>query len=156
MRDVEVAAASAIANKDKEDKEDAVKTLTTDLNFLRANYSEQVDTNFAIDEYIESDRELSSNQSILTDKDIIQEVLSNSVDANSDKDDMEVSEVESVRKLLIKEVRRVIEMLEKFSVYSEFGEDIIKLVREVNSYVDRREQIMRKHSNTIDLFKKND
>ena len=156
MRDVEVAAASAIADKDKEDKEDAVKTLTTDLNFLRANYSEQVDTNFAIDEYIESDRELSSNQSILTDKDIIQEVLSNSADANSDKDDMEVSEVESVRKLLIKEVRRVIEMLEKFSVYSEFGEDIIKLVREVNSYIDRREQIMRKHSNTIDLFKKND
>ena len=67
----------------------------------RSNYSDQVDIHFAIDEYLDFDRELSTIQSILTDKDIIHEVLGNSADASSDEDDMEVSEVEFIRKSLI-------------------------------------------------------
>ena len=79
---------------------------------MRTNYSNQVNTDFAVDEYIDFDRELSTKQNILADKDIIYEVLGNFVDVSSDDDDMEMSEVESVRKSLIEEVRRAIEMLE--------------------------------------------
>ena len=64
-------AVSAIADDDDvltglvEDEKDAVKTLATDFNFLRINYSNQVDTDLAMDEYIDFDRELPTNQSIL-------------------------------------------------------------------------------------------
>ena len=102
------AAASANADDDNpfaglEEDEDAVKTLATDLNFLRTNYID-----LAIDEYIDFDRELSTNQNILRGKDIIDKVLGNS-------DDKKLSAEESVRKPLI-EVRGAIEMLEEFSL----------------------------------------
>lgn len=117
-----------------------VKTLATDLNFLRTKYSDQVDTNFAIDEYIDFDHELSTNHIVLTDKNIIHKVLRNFADVSSDEDDMDVSEVESITKPLIEEVKRAIEILEEFSFYSEFGERIMKSVREVNHYINRKEQ----------------
>ena len=113
--------------------------MVTDLNFLRTNCSDQFDTDLAIDEYIDFDCELSTNQSILIDNHI-HEVLGNSADVSSDEDGMEVSEVESMRKPLIKEVRRAIEMLKEFSFYSEFREGIMKLVRKVNQNVKRLEQ----------------
>ena len=43
--------------------------------------------------YIDFDRELSANQSILTGKDIIHEVLGNAADVSSNEDDMVVSRV---------------------------------------------------------------
>ena len=104
-------AVSAIADDDDlltglvEDEKDMVKTSATDLNFLRINYGNQVDTDLAMDEYIDFDRELPTNQSILTDKDTIHEVLGNSADVNSDEDDLEVSEEEFIKRLLIEEVR---------------------------------------------------
>ena len=113
--------------------------MVTNLNFLRTNYSDQFDTDLAIDEYIDFDCELSTNQSILIDNHI-HEVLGNSADVSSDEDGMEVSEVESMRKPLIKEVRRAIEMLKKLSFYSEFPEGIMKLVRKVNQNVKSLEQ----------------
>ena len=88
-----------------EDEEDTVKALATNLIFLRTNYSDQIDTDPA--KYIDFDRELLTNQSNLTDKHIIHKVLRNSTDVSSDEDDKEVSEVESITKLLIEEVRRV-------------------------------------------------
>lgn len=95
--------------------------LGTDLSFLRTNYSGQVDTDLAINEYIDIVRELSTKQCTLTDKSIIQKVLGNSADVSSDEADMEVSKVKSIRKPLNEKVRRTIEMLEEFSLYSKFG-----------------------------------
>ena len=70
---------------------------------------------------------MSTNQSILTYKDIIHKVLGNSTDFSSDEDYMKVSEVEFIRKPLIEEVRRAIEMFVEFSLCSEFGEGIQSL-----------------------------
>ena len=117
-----VAAASTIDDNEnyfaglEEDEEDVIKILATDWNFFRTNYSDQVDTNLTIGEHIFFDLELWSNRSILTDKDIIHEVLGNCTDASSDENDMEVSEEESIRKPLKEKVRRGIEMLEEFSL----------------------------------------
>lgn len=153
-------AVSAIADDDDlltglvEDEKDMVKTSATDLNFLRINYSNQVDTDLAMDEYIDFDRELPTNQSILTDKDIIHEVLGNSVDVNSDEDDLEVSKEEFIKRLLIEEVRTAIKMLEELSFYSEFRKGIMKSVTEVNHYVDTSEQKTRKQSNIAELLRK--
>ena len=48
---------------------------------------------------------------------------------------MKVREVESIRKPVIEEVRTDIETLEKFSLYSKFGEVVMKSTRRVNHYV---------------------
>ena len=90
------------------------------------------------------DRELSTNQIILTDKNITHKVVGNSADVSSDEDDIEVSEIESIRKPLIEEVKRALKFWEEFSFYSELGKRIIKSVREVNHYIDKKEQKMRK------------
>ena len=95
--------------------------LGTDLSFLRTNYSDQVDTNLAINEYNGIGCELSTKQSTLTDKSIILKVLGNSADVSSHEADMEVSKVKSLRKRLTEKVRRTTEMLEEFSLYSKFG-----------------------------------
>ena len=60
----EEAAANAIANDDnpftglEEDDEDAIKTLETDLHFLKTNLESQVDGDLKIDDYIDFNREL--------------------------------------------------------------------------------------------------
>ena len=59
--------------------------MAIDLNFLRTNYSDQIDIDLAIDEYTDFDRELLTNQSTL-----IHEV--------------------PLKKPLIEEVRRAIEI----------------------------------------------
>ena len=51
---------------------------------------------------------------------------------------------EVLREPLIEEVRRAKELLEEFSLYSEFGKGIIKSVREVNHYVNRKKQKTRR------------
>ena len=58
----EEAAASAIVDRGnpftglEEDEEDVVKNLATNLDSFRMNYSDQVETYLAIDEYIDFDR----------------------------------------------------------------------------------------------------
>ena len=111
----------------EEDKENVVKTLGIDLNFLRTNCSDQVETGLATDEYIDFDHELLTQQSIVIDKDIIHEVVGNSA-VTSNEDDIEVSEVESISKPLIEEIRCATEMLEEFSLYLEFEEGVMKSV----------------------------
>ena len=51
---------------------------------------------------------------------------------------------------------RAVEILEKFSLYSEFEEGSMKSVRNVNHYIDREEQKTRKSSSITDIFKKTD
>ena len=51
---------------------------------------------------------------------------------------------EVLREPLIEEVRRAKELLEEFSLYSEFGKGIIKSVREFNHYVNRKKQKTRR------------
>ena len=61
-----------------------------------------------------------------------------------------------MRKPLMEEVKSAIEMLEKFSMYSDFGEDILKSVRQVSHFIEREEQTKRKQANITDFYKKID
>ena len=121
----EEAAASAIAdNHDlldlEEDDEDAVKTSETDLQFLKTNFERQVDGYLTIDDYINNDRKLCTNLSTISNKDIICKVFNHPVEVSSDEEDDDAGVVE-IRKPLMEEVKSVVEMLEKFSLYSDFG-----------------------------------
>ena len=95
----------------------AIKTLKTDLQFLKTNFESQVDRDLTTDDYIDFDQELCTNQSTISDKDIIHEVRNHPVEESSpeedddddDDDDDETDDVE-MKKLLMEKVRSAIEM----------------------------------------------
>ena len=96
----------------------AIKTLKTDLQFLKTNFESQVDRDLTTDDYIDFDQELCPNQSTISDKDIIHEVRNHPVEESSpeeddddddDDDDDETDDVE-MKKLLMEKVRSAIEM----------------------------------------------
>ena len=55
----------------------------------------------------------------------------------------------------MEEVKSAIMMLEKFSLYSDFGEDILKSIRQTSHFIDWEEQTKRKQANIIGFFKEN-
>ena len=64
---------------------------------------------------------------------------------------MKVSEAESIRKPLIEEVRTVTEILDKFNLYSKFGDMIMK-----STIISIEKNKTRKQSNNREFFKKID
>ena len=102
--------------------------METDLQSLKANFESQADGDLTIDDYIDFERELCNNQDTISDEDIIHEVLSHPVEESSDKEDNDDTGVVEMRKLLMEEVKGAIEMFEKFSLHSDFGEDIMKSI----------------------------
>ena len=53
-------------------------------------------------------------------------------------------------------MKSAMEMLEKFSLYSDFGEDILISIRQVSHFKEREEKTKRKQANRTDFFKKID
>ena len=131
--------------------------METDLQFLKTNSKSQVDGDLTVNDYIDFDRELCTNQSTFSDKDIIREVLNHPVEESSDEedddDDDDDDDVVEMRKPLMEEVKSAIEMLEKFSPYSDFGEDVLESTRLVSHFIARKEQTKRKQANITDFFK---
>ena len=124
---------------------------------MKTNVESQVDEDLATDDYIDFDRELCTNQSTISEKDIIREVLNHPVEEILDEeDDDDDAGVVEMRRLLMQEVTSAIEMLEKFSLHSDFGEDILKSIRQVSHFIEREEQAKRKQANITDFFKKID
>ena len=87
---------------------------------MKTNFERQVDGYLTIDDYINNDRKLCTNLSTISNKDIICEVFNHPVEVSSDEEDDGAGVVE-IRKPLMEEVKSVVEMLEKFSLYSDFG-----------------------------------
>lgn len=76
----------------------AIKTLKTDLQFLKTNFESQVDRDLTTDDYIDFDQELCPNQSTISDKDIIRGVLNHPVKESSDKEDNDDAGVVEMKK----------------------------------------------------------
>ena len=80
---------------------------------MKSNFESQVDRDLTTDDYIDFDQELCTNQSTISDKDIIHKVRNQSVEESSpeedDDDDDETDDVE-MRKLLMEKVKSAIEM----------------------------------------------
>ena len=80
---------------------------------MKTKFESQVDRDLTTDDYIDFDQELCTNQSTISDKDIIHEVRNHPVEESSpeedDDDDDETDDVE-MRKLLMEKVKSAIEM----------------------------------------------
>ena len=113
----------------EKDDEDVTEALEIDLQFLKTNFKSEVDGDLTTDDCIDFDQELCTNQSTISEKDIICKVLNDPVEENSgEEDDDDDASVVEMRKLSMEEVKSAIEMLEKFSLYSDLGEDTLKSI----------------------------
>ena len=120
-----------------------------------SGHASQVNGALTIDDYIDFDRELCTNQSAISDKDIICEVLSHPVEESSEEDDDDDPGVIYKRKPLIEEVKSALEISEKISLYSDFSEDISKSIRQVSHFVEQEGHTKRKQTNITEFFWKN-
>ena len=123
----------------EKDDEDVTEALEIDLQFLKTNFKSEVDGDLTIDDCIDFDQELCTNQSTISEKDIICKVLNHPVQENSDEEDDDDASVVEMRKLSMEEVKSAIEMLEKFSLYSDLGEDTLKSIWQVNYFIEQQE-----------------
>ena len=76
---------------------------------MKTNFESQIDGDLTIDDYIDFDRELCTNQSTISDKDIIREVLNQPVEQSWDEEDDDDPGVAEMRKPLMEEVKSAIE-----------------------------------------------
>ena len=95
-----------------------------------------------------------TNTSILTWKLIIAEVNGTQENNSDDKESDDNEEGEPIIKPGIKEVQKAIGILEHFSLYSKFGEAMMRSVKELNFNVEKEYVFNKKHILTSDfLFK---
>ena len=135
-------------------EEDLVNTLDSDLNLLKMKFGEEIDFTLTTQEYIDIDLDTSITHAKLSDKDIIAEVTCCQGEEWGEED--EIDDSGAFIKPGIEETRNAIEILEKFSVFARFGEDVMKALKDINRVADKEErcvknkmllQIISKYSN---------
>ena len=102
-------------------EEDAVQILGGALTILKEKFGDQFDLNITADEFIGFDIEVATTQEWLSNQEILADITDDQVEI-SDKEDEESVEIEPVTNPGIEEARRAIQTLEKFSLFSIFGE----------------------------------
>ena len=117
--------------EDDDVEEDAVQTLRADLSILKERFADQIDADISLDEYVDFDIEVSTSRGKLTNAEIIAEVTETQED-NSDDEESDNVEGEPIIKPGIEEVQKAIAILEDFSLYSKFGEAMMRSLKELN------------------------
>ena len=117
-------------------EEDAVQTLGADLSILKERFADQIDADISLDEYVDFDIEFSTSHGKLTNAEIIAEVTGAQEDNSDDKESNNV-EGKPIIKPGIEEVQKGIGILEDFSLYSKFGEAMMRSLEELNFIVEK-------------------
>ena len=94
---------------------DPVQVLGADLSILKERFTNQIDPDVSLDEYVDFDIEVSTSHGKLTNAEIIAEITGTQED-NSDDEESDNLEGEPIIKLGIEEVQRAIGILEDFSL----------------------------------------
>ena len=100
-------------------EEDVLEMLQGDLHQLKATFG---GADISLDEYVDTDSDMSTNAVVLNDQDILTEVVGCVAESDNDEDE---SSDELVAKPLISEVHKAIEILEKFTLFSRSVEDLM-------------------------------
>ena len=94
---------------------DPVQVLGADLSILKERFTDQIDPDVSLDEYVDFDIEVSTSHGKLTNAEIIAEITGTQED-NSDDEESDNLEGEPIIKLGIEEVQRAIGILGDFSL----------------------------------------
>lgn len=115
-----------------------------------ANFGERIGIGITPDDYIDFDQDVSTNEGILTEQEILAQVISQ----DDDDQENEMFDEERLVKPGIIEVRNAIEILEKFSLFSRFGEQMMRPLNMLDRFVDKEEQHCKKQTTIHDFFAK--
>ena len=117
--------------EDNNVEEDPAQTLDADLSTLKERFADQIDPDISLDKYVDFNIEVSTSHSKLTNAEIIAEVTETQED-NPDNEESDNVEGEPIIKPGIEEVQKAFGTLEDFSLYSKFGEAMMRSLKESN------------------------
>ena len=136
--------------EDNNVEEDPVQTLGADLSILKERFVDQIEAGISLDRYVDFDIEVSISHGKLTNAEITAEVTGSQED-NSDDEESDNVEGEPIIKPVIEEV---IKILEDFSLYSKFGEAMMRSLKELNFNVEKEYVFNKKQTLISDFFLK--
>ena len=139
--------------EDDDVEEDPVQTLGADLSIKKERFADQIDADISLDEYVDFDIEVSTSHGKLTNAEIIAEVTGTQED-NSDDEESDNVEGEPIIKSGIEEMQKAIGILEDFSLYSKFGEVMMRSLKELNFNVEKEYVFNKKQTLISDFFLK--
>ena len=131
-------------------EEDVMEDLKNDLEVMK----EKFNMNFELtaEELVDIDFEISVTGTV-SDSDIIAKVTGRAHDADDEEDsDNEEQPTECLTKPSFNDVMNSITILEDYSLFSNFGDDLMKALKEVNRAIDLDRLSNRKQSNIEDFF----
>ena len=130
--------------EDDDVEEDPVQTQGADLSILKESFVDQYN-----DKYVDFDIEVSTSHGKLTNAEIIAGVTRTQEDGESGN-----VEGEPIVKPGIEEVQKAIGFLEDFSLYSKFGEAMMRSLKELNFNVEKEYIFNKKETLISDSFLK--
>ena len=139
--------------EDDDVEEYPVQTLGADLSILKERFADQTDADISLDEYVNFDIKVSTSNGKLTNAEIIAEVTGTQED-NSDNEESDNREGEPIIKPGIEEVRKAIGILKDFSLYSNFGEAMMRSFKKFNFNVEKEYVFNKKQTLISDFFLK--
>ena len=116
--------------EDDDVEEGPVQTLGVDLSISKERFADQIDADISLDEYVDFDIDISTSHGKLTNAEIIAEVTGTQED-NTDDEERDNVEGQPIIKPGIEEVQKAIGILEDFSLYSKFGEAMMRSFKEL-------------------------
>ena len=136
-----------------DDVEDVVQTLGADLSILKERFADQIETDISLDKYVDFDIEVSTSHCKLTNAEIIAEVTGTQEENSEDKESDNV-QGKPIIQPRIEEVQNAIGILKDFSFYSNFGEAMMRSLKELNFNVEKEYVFNEKQTLISDFFLK--
>ena len=132
--------------------EDTVQTMEANLAALKEEFGDQTDAHITSDDYIDFDIVVITTHGKLTNQEILAEI--NDVNEESDVEEENPNDSEPINKPGIEDAREILQVLEDFSLFSKFGESMLKSLKELNRSLDREELSHKKQSVITSFFSK--
>ena len=134
-------------------EEDTVQILEASLAVLKEKLGDQIDADTTSDDYIDFDIEVITSHGKLTNQEILAEI-NDDVNEESDGEEEDPNDFEPINKPGIEDAREALQVLEDFSLFSKFGESMLKSLKELNRSLDREELSHKKQSVITSFFSK--
>ena len=112
-------------------KEDTFQTLEANLAVLKEKFGDHIDDDITGDDYIDFDIKVTTIHGKLTNEEILAE-RNNDVNEESDGEEKNPNGFQPINKLGIEDAREALQVYEDFSLFSKFGESMLKSLKELN------------------------
>ena len=112
--------------------------MDANLDVLKEKFGDQIDADITSDDYIDFDIEVITSHGKLTNQEILAEI-NDDVNKESDGEEEDPNDFEPINKPGIEDAREALQVLEDFSLFSKFGESMLKSLKELNRSLDRDE-----------------